>query len=174
MVNKKIYLSMIAIGIATAITGAGTWAYFTDTVTSTGNKLTAEILYLGIGNGHGDYENFSVYNVKPGDTNKFAGQIIVINNCSSNGWLSARILNVTGDSNLAEDLSLKIYSNSNSNHPIGTINSLSNNTVLFSGQGLSQGKSKTFVFRYNCADNGEDNYQGQNCSFNIEFNLLHG
>jgi spore coat-associated protein N len=43
---KKIILSMMTIGLVLAIIGGGTWAYFSDTETSTGNSFTAGTLNL--------------------------------------------------------------------------------------------------------------------------------
>ena len=44
MINKKILLSVFTIGLLACVAGAGTWAYFQDTVTSTGNQLTTATL----------------------------------------------------------------------------------------------------------------------------------
>lgn len=47
---KKILMSVMVIGIATAFLGAGTFAYFTDTETSTGNTFTAGTIDLAVNN----------------------------------------------------------------------------------------------------------------------------
>src|SRR5664279_5368921 len=44
MINKKILLSLLTVGLLACIAGAGTWAYFQDTVNSTGNQLTTATL----------------------------------------------------------------------------------------------------------------------------------
>lgn len=46
MPNKRIILSMLIIGTVATVAGAETWAYFTDTVTSTGNTIKIGTLYL--------------------------------------------------------------------------------------------------------------------------------
>jgi predicted ribosomally synthesized peptide with SipW-like signal peptide len=43
---KKIIISFMVIGLVLAIIGGGTWAYFSDTETSTGNSFTAGTLNL--------------------------------------------------------------------------------------------------------------------------------
>ncbi len=43
---KKILLSFMTIGLVLALVGGGTWAYFSDTETSTGNSFTAGTLNL--------------------------------------------------------------------------------------------------------------------------------
>jgi predicted ribosomally synthesized peptide with SipW-like signal peptide len=44
MINKKILLSVFTIGLLACVAGAGTWAYFQDTVTSSGNTITTATL----------------------------------------------------------------------------------------------------------------------------------
>lgn len=44
--NKKILLSLLIIGMIVSVASAGTWAYFSDTETSTSNTLTAGSLIL--------------------------------------------------------------------------------------------------------------------------------
>lgn len=44
MINKKIILSLFTIGLLACIASAGTWAYFQDTVTSSGNTITTATL----------------------------------------------------------------------------------------------------------------------------------
>lgn len=195
MNNKKIYLSLLVIGMAATVAGAGTWAYFTDTATSTENTFTAGVLDLKVGettSGGISNENFSVYNVMPGDSYKDAGQITVRNNCSVDGYLSARISSLKGNESLAKDLTIYIYDNDPNQwggwaHEIAEVNSLnvSDNYDLFDyyyGNGhngyytndiyLSAWDSQTFYFEYSVPyGSEEDDYQGQSCSFNIEFKL---
>jgi predicted ribosomally synthesized peptide with SipW-like signal peptide len=44
MINKKILLSLLSIGLLACIASAGTWAYFQDTVVSEGNEITTATL----------------------------------------------------------------------------------------------------------------------------------
>src|SRR5664280_727187 len=44
MINKKILLSLLTVGLLACIASAGTWAYFQDTLNSTGNNLTTATL----------------------------------------------------------------------------------------------------------------------------------
>ena len=46
MLNKKMLLSLLVIGVVSVSAGAGTWAYFSDTETSEGNSFTAGTLDL--------------------------------------------------------------------------------------------------------------------------------
>jgi predicted ribosomally synthesized peptide with SipW-like signal peptide len=49
MMNKKILLSILVLGTVAVVAGAGTWAAFSDTETSTGNTFTAGTLDLILG-----------------------------------------------------------------------------------------------------------------------------
>jgi len=44
MINKKIILSLLTVGLLACIASGATWAYFKDTVSSTGNILTTATL----------------------------------------------------------------------------------------------------------------------------------
>jgi predicted ribosomally synthesized peptide with SipW-like signal peptide len=68
--NKKILASIFVIGILALAIGWGTYSYFSDTETSSGNTFSAGTLDLkvdGKDNPLGAY--FSVSDVKPGDSN---------------------------------------------------------------------------------------------------------
>jgi spore coat-associated protein N len=82
MINKKILLSLFTIGLLACIASAGTWAYFQDTVTSSGDTITTATLtseYALAGSGtwvpfSGDTgHTFGPFNFSyavPGDLNK--------------------------------------------------------------------------------------------------------
>ncbi|MFB6088949.1 MAG: TasA family protein, partial [Candidatus Aenigmatarchaeota archaeon] len=64
--NSKILVALMIIGIASTVAGAGTYAYFTDTETSTGNTFTAGNLDVSI-SGHENQEfPVSFNNLEPG------------------------------------------------------------------------------------------------------------
>ena len=44
MINKKIILSLLTLGMLACVASAGTWAYFQDTITSTGNGVSTATL----------------------------------------------------------------------------------------------------------------------------------
>jgi len=62
--NKKIILSLSVIGIVAAIAVGGTYAYFSDTETSTGNTFTAGSINLNDGL---SVTKFTLADLKPGD-----------------------------------------------------------------------------------------------------------
>ena len=65
---KKILGLAIAFVLLIGMTGIGTWAYFSDTETSTGNQLTAGTLDLTTNDANGVTQTLLATNMAPGDT----------------------------------------------------------------------------------------------------------
>jgi predicted ribosomally synthesized peptide with SipW-like signal peptide len=67
--DKKILLSLMVIGLVAALAGAGLYAIFSDTETSTGNTFTAGTLDLKVGgqDDGGTVAHYTLSNMKPGD-----------------------------------------------------------------------------------------------------------
>ena len=65
---KKILGLAIAFVLLIGMTGIGTWAYFSDTETSTGNQLTAGTLNLTTNDADGVTQTLLATNMAPGDT----------------------------------------------------------------------------------------------------------
>jgi spore coat-associated protein N len=76
--SRKLIVTVLMLAFAVAAIGAGTWAYFSDTETTTANKLTAGTLDLKISNSVDSHYQpvwqddpiakcITVENVKPGD-----------------------------------------------------------------------------------------------------------
>ncbi len=78
MINRRILVSLMVIGIVGAVAGSGTLAYFNDTESSTGNTFTSGSIDLEFGYANGDSAlidfngepAFSISDMKPGDTNE--------------------------------------------------------------------------------------------------------
>jgi predicted ribosomally synthesized peptide with SipW-like signal peptide len=64
--DKKILVSVMVIGLVAALAGAGLYAYFNDTETSSNNTFTAGTLDLTV-NGPGFSAPITLSNMKPGD-----------------------------------------------------------------------------------------------------------
>ena len=74
MLNKKMLLSLLVIGVVSVSAGAGTWAYFTDTETSEDNTFTAgtlDLLVNGINPGETNYA-FDESDLYPGWEDTYA------------------------------------------------------------------------------------------------------
>lgn len=79
MVNKKILLSLLTIGLLSCIASAGTWAYFQDTVTSEDNVIKTANLsseysldggsnWVGFSGELATFGPFTVFNIVPDST----------------------------------------------------------------------------------------------------------
>ncbi|MDO9517729.1 MAG: TasA family protein, partial [Methanosarcinaceae archaeon] len=92
MLNKKMLLSLLIIGVVSVSAGAGTWAYFTDTETSTGNTFTAGTLDLIVNGVDITTERFEISDVAPGDTGMYP--LVVKNEGSIDGTLTISFANL--------------------------------------------------------------------------------
>ena len=63
--DKKILVSMMVIGLVATLAGAGLYAYFSDTETSTSNTFTAGTLDISLG--ESETTEISIGNMAPGD-----------------------------------------------------------------------------------------------------------
>lgn len=75
--NTKILASLLTIGVASAGLGYGTFAYFSDTETSTNNIFTAGTLDLRLNGANGVTGSIGHGNFAPGDTT--SGSIVLTN-----------------------------------------------------------------------------------------------
>lgn len=84
--SRKILIALLGVLLVAALAGAGTFAYFSDTETSTGNSFTAGTLNLrysldgGTTWADGTNASFTLANLKPGDSGT---QTFTLNNNGS-------------------------------------------------------------------------------------------
>jgi spore coat-associated protein N len=83
---KKIFGLTIAALLVIGMVSGGTWAYFSDTESSTNNTLTAGTLDLNINGGNTAVTTFNATNVKPGDSG--SGNATLKNVGSISGYVS--------------------------------------------------------------------------------------
>jgi predicted ribosomally synthesized peptide with SipW-like signal peptide len=100
-INKKVLASVFIISMLAFSLGYGTYSYFSDTETSSGNKFTAGTLNLKV-DGQDDGGTVPVYfavdNVKPGDG---GSQVISLSNTGTlNGTAKIHIKNVVNTEGL--------------------------------------------------------------------------
>jgi spore coat-associated protein N len=111
---KKIIGLTIAALLVMGLVGGGTWAYFSDVETSTGNTLTAGTLDLNVDGGNSAVTTFTAAGLKPGDNNNSSNAVTLLtNNGSLPGKLSISAGNIThsagsipGDTDIAPTDSL--------------------------------------------------------------------
>jgi len=90
---KKILGLAIAAILIITLVGGGTWAYFSDTESSTNNSLTAGTLDLNVDGGDAAVTTFSVSDVAPGDSG--SGNTTLANVGSLSGELDASTSAIT-------------------------------------------------------------------------------
>jgi predicted ribosomally synthesized peptide with SipW-like signal peptide len=95
--NSKIILSLLVIGVVSAVAIGGTVAYFSDTETSTGNTFTAGTLDLNVDDGNINVVKFTVTDANPGATG--GGTWIVKNVGSVAGYLDLEAISQINDDN---------------------------------------------------------------------------
>ncbi len=78
---KKILGLTVALLLLSGMTGIGTWAYFSDTETSTGNQMTAGTLDLKTDDVDGVTQTLFAINMQPGDI--VGSEIITLKNAGS-------------------------------------------------------------------------------------------
>ena len=193
MLNKKMLLSLLVIGVVSVSAGAGTWAYFSDTETSTDNTFTAGTLDLELDGADG-ITGFGITDVAPGDSGE-ATSIVVSNAGSIDGDLTVSISDVddeeNGEENDAEaedddtssndgyaandgsaigDLSYEItltVSDGTTTY-VGNLNTLTNLVDMDFG---SIGADKTITVSYAVDTDADNQIQGDSVSFDIDFSL---
>lgn len=103
MINKKILLSLLTVGLLAFIASAGTWAYFQDTVNSTGNQLTtatltseysldaAQSTWTSFSANNGSFGPFTVNNLVPDSASHIIQPIHVRNMGTTDATVTATI-----------------------------------------------------------------------------------
>ena len=103
MINKKILLSLLTVGLLACAASAGTWAYFQDTVNSTGNQLTtatltseysldaAQSTWTSFSVNNGSFGPFTVNNLVPDSIPHIIQPIHVRNSGTTNAIVTATI-----------------------------------------------------------------------------------
>ena len=196
MNTKGILMSILMIGVVAMAAGAGTFAYFSDTETSTGNTFTAGTLDLKVNSGDSNVVMFNVNDVKPGDSG--SAEINLSNAGSLDGYLDINFSNVVdndptltdpedevddtqgdGQGELADNLDILAYidENGNSTYDAGTDALVYDGKAIniageqLSNYSLTSGASKTFRIEWS-VDSGVGNViQDDEAGFDIEFEL---
>ncbi len=105
MAGVLVLLSILAYGLI------DTGAWFSDTVSSTGNQLTAATLKLSVNESRGTRQTYALDNIRPGDW-QLGGQAIVKNDGTIPGHLWYEIENISpADGLLGELVYLKFQAN---------------------------------------------------------------
>jgi len=187
--NKKILASLIIIGILGFALGWGTYSYFSDTETSTGNKFQAGTLDLTIGTDGG--ASISVSGLAPGDSG--SGSIVVSNVGSLHGALNLKVADVRnfegenpesetdkdGDGELGRYLEVTIYFDDDGDLDTwwdqtfvcsGVINTLEGQSFE-AWHPLLSGSSSYLVIVYKVLETAGNDAQGDIVEFDLDVTL---
>jgi predicted ribosomally synthesized peptide with SipW-like signal peptide len=97
VLKKIVVLSLIGV-VLISLTAAGTWAFFSDTETSTANTVTSGTLNLQVGADDPTSESFILDNIQPGDADNLASWA-VSNSGSLTGGFSISVSTVDNSEN---------------------------------------------------------------------------
>jgi predicted ribosomally synthesized peptide with SipW-like signal peptide len=92
VINKKIIVSLLTLGLLAAVVSAGTWAYFSDTRIGSNDSITAGTIIL---NGINATASYVIPNAAPGDTNLSINNVTVTNAGTLPGNLYVNITSPT-------------------------------------------------------------------------------
>ncbi|MDW5549314.1 TasA family protein [Methanosarcina sp.] len=180
MFSKKTLLSVLIVGVIATVAGAGTWAAFSDTETSSGNTFTAGTLDLKL-NGLDGITGFSIANVAPKDQGT-AGTVTVKNDGTIPGDLVVSSANIVEDENgmndaeTADDTTPGVGDLGNAI----TISIYDGSTLLYRGSvaglsganlgSLAGAEEKTLTIDYEVSDAGNE-IQSDILAFDLVFTL---
>ena len=92
--SRKFLIALLGVLLVAALAGAGTFAYFSDTETSSGNTFTAGTLDLAVGDENpNNSPDFTIGDVKPGDSGTITYTLTNIG--TIDGYLDLSGINVT-------------------------------------------------------------------------------
>ena len=108
---KKMMIALMAVLITVGLVGIGTYAFFSDTETSSGNTFAAGTLDLNLDGGNTNVVKFNVSNLQPG--NQPNGTWNVINVGTVNGYLDLHNITVTQTGGIFTDAEAAAGDNGN-------------------------------------------------------------
>jgi predicted ribosomally synthesized peptide with SipW-like signal peptide len=194
MLSKKILAGIVVVGILALAIGWGTYSYFSDTETSSGNKFSAGTLDLKVWNGTHWIDSplpvyFNVANVKPGDSGSCT--VALKNDGTINGTAKIHIKNVENSEgtnpepetdtaepgDLGKYLVLKIWYDAEGNGfeaddliVTDEVNDL--NSVLTTLGPLGAGQTRNVKIDWELPSGVENDVMGDIVTFDIEFSLV--
>ena len=182
MLSKKILAGIVVVGILALAIGWGTYSYFSDTETSSGNTFSAGTLDLKV-NGIDDPLPvfFNVGNVKPGDSGSVSIQLS--NTGSLTGEAILKFTNVVDNpgttpepeilpdmGELSENLCIMIYVDSREVGPAGPLAMIADQPIHLGP--LGPGQSISLTIKWHIPSGVGSVIMGDIVTFDIEFSLV--
>jgi spore coat-associated protein N len=184
---RKIIVSLSLVAGVAAIAAGSTFAFFSDTATSSGNSFSAGTLSLSVDGGHTISSGKFVYsNLKPGDsspTNNPTVSYTVNNTGSIDGFLNLTPISVVGTAGtgvahtpagygLGSVLNIVVKVGGVTKYS-GTLDGFNANAALGTMDvALAHGASTTVTIDYSWTPGATDNgAQGDSAAVSVGFNL---
>jgi predicted ribosomally synthesized peptide with SipW-like signal peptide len=189
--NRKVAMSIFILSILACVASAGTWAYFQDTLSSTGNHITVGKLGLYVNNVEGSADNtvtipgIEVANIIPdalvhnadgsSAPNRFIESFTVENRGSHTGYLyieAANMVNTLDDPNTQSRLLISYTPYSSGYVPIFNFNQNVATTAIFITK-MDPGSNLPIDLMYNFPDTGQsqNGLEGKELKFDLKFIL---
>ena len=181
MMSKKILASIVVVGILALAIGWGTYSYFSDTETSSGNTFSAGTLDLKVDNKDDPLDVFFNFtNVKPGDS---GSRSVVLSNAGTlNGKAYIHFKNVVDnrgttpepeptpdEGELSKNLKIKV-SNGTATVVEGFLYDIKCNSYLLGT--IAGGGSLTVTIEWSIPSGVGNVIMGDSVTFDIEFSLV--
>lgn len=165
MFNKKIIVSLLTLGMLTAMVGAGTFAYFSDTRVAGNDTITAGTIIL---NGVNSTVDYVIPNAIPGDTNIMISNSTVTNGGTIPGNLYVNITTPTATTAGGADLlsHLHFYLNG---QPATTGTSVNLGELE---PGSTNSIPVQITYSYDNLMVPQNSEQGQTISYSVKYSLI--
>ena len=182
MMSKKIVASIVVVGIQALAIGWGTYSYFSDTETSSGNTFSAGTLDLKVNGQDGPLPiYFNVGDVKPGDSGSV--NILLSNTGSLSGEAILTFTNIVDSpgttpepeilpdmGELSENLCITIYVDSREVGPAGPLAIIADQPIHLGP--LGSGQSISLTIKWHIPSGVGNVIMGDSVTFDIEFSLV--
>jgi predicted ribosomally synthesized peptide with SipW-like signal peptide len=166
MVNKKVFISLLIMVVVLGLASAGTFAYFDDTQTTTGNAITTGTLKLNT-----EITNvvLTVTNALPGDTDKTFGTPFAITNTgTTSGVVTATMTDITNGAVFGNDLEIDIMKQDGTYTPIYKDGAVI--PVTLSGN-FASGATFNENLKYTYIQTTQVQPQGQTFGFKLQYEI---
>lgn len=176
MFSKKTLLSVLIIGVIATVAGAGTWAAFSDTETSSGNTFTAGTLDLTLG--ASTTTGTDINNVYPGASGSKSWTLSNVGTIP--GLLSLQFnvydategtpttINPAGDDTINEALQVQVLVDGNQLYS-GSLAGLK--TASLDTTALTNGGSSDVTVNWNVPMDTDNGIQGDATGYDVTFTL---
>lgn len=165
MLNKKILISLLTLGMLAAVVSAGTWAYFSDTRLGANDTITSGTIILS---GINETDTYIIPNAAPGDNNVPIANVTVTNAGTLPANLYVNVTTPTATTEGGQSLlsHLHFYLNG---QPATTGTSVNLGELQ---PGNANSLPVTIAYSYDNIIEPQNNEQGQTVRFDVKYSLV--